>query len=186
MKDNATNPAIVSDPHDTDIDLPLVNIDKTDVLGALFVHTDNHNELYHDALLKFQTWIMNFAEEQISPLRESGQFTEEELEQIKRKCCVISPITLTLYLQWLQMEEFSKMPDSEKERILLEKLPDVFKARYKGNASCRNAREVMPDEGMSEDENYDTAENKDKRMKMSFSEFLKDFGRRILAERKAG
>ena len=30
---------------DTAIDLPLVNIDKTDVLGALFVHTDNVDEL---------------------------------------------------------------------------------------------------------------------------------------------
>ena len=96
---------------DTAIDLPLVNIDKTDVLGALFVHTNNVGELYHDALLKLQTWILNFAEEQVAPLRESGCFTEDEVEQIKKRICVISPITLTLYLHWLQMDEFSKLPD---------------------------------------------------------------------------
>lgn len=186
MNKQEKDSAQISAPHDTDIDLPLVNIDKTDVLGALFVHTDNQDELYHDALLKFQTWIMNFAEEQIAPLRDSGQFTDDEIEQIKKKCCVISPITLTLYLHWLQMEDFSKIPDAEKERILLEKVPDVFKARYKGNASCRNAREVTPDEELVADDNPETAENKEKRMKMSFAEFIKDFGRRILAERKAG
>lgn len=174
------------DPHDTDIDLPLVNIEKKDVLGALMVHTDNPKEMYRDALLKLQTWIMNFAEEQVAPLRDSEQFTEDELEQIKRKCCVISPITLTLYLHWLQMEAFSKMSDAEKERVLLEKLPDIFKARYKGNASCRNAREVSPEEELAAETSPDTAEGHDKKMKMSFSEFLKDFGEKIIGERKAG
>ena len=164
---------------DTAIDLPLVNIDKRDVLGALFVHTDNIGELYHDALLKFQTWIMNFTEEQLSPLRESGCFTDEELDNIKKKICVISPLTLTMYLHWLQMEEFSKLTDSEKEKILLEKMPDIFKARYKGNASCRQAREISPDEEIENDDNLGTAENRDQIMKMSFEEFLKSFGEKI-------
>lgn len=131
---------------DTAIDLPLVNIDKRDVLGELFVHTDNSSELYRDALLKLQTWIVNFAEEQITPLRESGCFTEDELEQFKKKIGVISPLTLAMYIHWLQMDVFSKLPDSEKEKRLLAKLPDQFKARYKGNAACRNARDVSPDE----------------------------------------
>lgn len=164
---------------DTAIDLPLVNIDKTDVLGALFVHTNNVGELYHDALLKLQTWILNFAEEQVAPLRESGCFTEDEVEQIKKRICVISPITLTLYLHWLQMEEFSKLPDSEKEKMLLEKLPDQLKARYKGNAACRNAREVSADEELSSIDSPDSAETKDKMLHMSFEEFLKDFGERM-------
>ena len=151
---------------DTAIDLPLVNIDKTDVLGALFVHTNNVGELYHDALLKLQTWILNFAEEQVSPLRESGCFTEDEVEQIKKRICVISPITLTLYLHWLQMEEFAK-------------LPDQFKARYKGNAACRNAREVSADEELSSIDSPDSAETKDKMLHMSFEEFLKEFGERM-------
>lgn len=167
---------------DTAIDLPLVNIEKTDVLGALFVHTDNHSELYHDALLKLQTWIINFADEQIAPLRESNCFTEEELEDIKKKMCVISPITLTLYLHWKQMEDFSRLPDSEKERILLEKLPDQFKARYKGNAACRNAREVSPDEELSTEDNPDSAERRHTKLEMTFEDFLKDFGRRIKEE----
>lgn len=169
---------------DTAIDLPLVNIDKTDVLGALFVHTNKVGELYHDALLKLQTWILNFAEEQVAPLNESGCFTEDEIEQIKKRICVISPITLTLYLHWLQMEEFSKLPDSKKEKILLEKLPDQFKARYKGNAACRNAREVSSDEELSSSNSPDSVEVKDKRLHMSFDEFLKEFGERIKAKWK--
>lgn len=167
---------------DTAIDLPLVNIDKTDVLGALFVHTDNMDELYHDALLKLETWIINFAEEQIAPLRDSGCFSESELEQIKKKTCVISPITLTLYLHWLQMEEFTRLTDSEKEKRLLEKLPDQFKARYRGNAACRNAREVSLEEELAKEENPDSAENKEKKLHMSFAEFIDDFGKRIKAE----
>lgn len=167
---------------DTNIDLPLVNIEKRDVLAALFVHTDNPHEMYHDALLKLQTWIMNFAEEQVAPLRDSEEFTEEEVEQIKRKSCVISPITLTLYLHWLQMEAFSKLPDSEKEKILLEKMPDMFKARYKGNAACRNAREVSPDEEVCDVDNPNSIENIESKKKMSFEEFLIDFGKRVKAE----
>ena len=166
---------------DTAIDLPLVNISKQDVLGALLVHTANE-EPYRDALLKLQTWVVNFAEEQISPLRESGCFTEDELENIKTKNCVISPITLTLYLHWLQMEAFSKLPDSEKEKRLLEKLPDQFKARYRGNAACRNAREVSPEEELSKEENSDSAENKEMKLHMSFAEFIEGFGKRIKAE----
>ena len=167
---------------DTAIDLPLVNIDKTDVLGALFVNTDNVGELYHDALLKLQTWVINFTEEQIAPLRDSGCFSDDELEKIRKNICVISPITLTLYLHWLQMEEFSKLPDSEKEKRLLEKLPDQFKARYRGNASCRNAREVSPDEELADEDNSDTAESKDRKIHMSFAEFVADFGKMMLSE----
>lgn len=167
---------------DTVIDLPLVNIDKSDVLGALLVHTDRVEELYHDALLKLQTWIVNFAEEQIVPLRESGCFSEGELEQIKKQTCVISPITLTLYLHWLQMEDFSKLTDSEKEKRLLEKLPDQFKARYKGNAACRNAREVSPEDELSKEENPDSAESRERKLHLSFAEFIEDFGKRMQAE----
>ena len=174
----------MSEDEDTSIDLPLVNIEKTDVLGALFVHTDNHQELYHDALLKLQTWIINFAEEQIVPLRDSNCFTEEEIDDIKKKMCVISPITLTLYLHWKQMEDFSRLPDSEKERILLEKIPDQFKARYKGNAACRNAREVSPDEELENEENPDSAENRHYKLEMTFNDFLKDLGKRIKEESK--
>ena len=148
----------MSEDEDTSIDLPLVNIEKTDVLGALFVHTDNHQELYHDALLKLQTWIINFAEEQIVPLRDSNCFTEEEIDDIKKKMCVISPITLTLYLHWKQMEDFSRLPDSEKERILLEKLEN--------------------------EENPDSAENRHYKLEMTFNDFLKDLGKRIKEESK--
>ena len=171
-----------TDADDTVIDLPLVNIDKTDVLGALFVHTKDNGELYHDAILKFQTWIINFAEEQVAPLRESGCFTEEEIEQMKKKICVVSPMTLTLYLHWLQMEEFAKLPDSEKEKRLLERLPDQFKARYKGNASCRQAREISPDEELAKEDNPDTAENRERIRKMSFAEYLKELGVQIKAD----
>ena len=85
---------------DAEIELPLVKLSKEDVYGALFVHTGDAKDLYKDALLKFQTWIVNFSEEQVKPLRESGCFTEDEIEQIKKKSCVISPITLTLYIHY--------------------------------------------------------------------------------------
>ena len=152
---------------DTAIDLPLVNIDKTDVLGAMFVHTDNMDELYH-----------------VAPLRESGSFTEEEIEKIKKHICVISPITLTLYLHWRQMEDFSKLPDSEKERIFLGKLPDQFKARYKGNAGCRNAREVSPDEDIDKEEILKTYEDKEKFRNMSLNDYLRYFAEKKKAEFK--
>ena len=166
---------------DGEIELPLINITEGDVYGALLVHT-SYNETFNDSILKLQTWIMNFSEEQIAPLRDSGCFSDEELEQIKRQTCVISPITLTLYLHWLQMEEFSRLTDSEKEKRLLEKLPDQFKARYKGNAACRNAREVSPEEELAKEENPDSAESKEKRLHMSFAEFIEDFGKRMQAE----
>lgn len=133
----------LQDTEDTAIDLPLVNISKTDVLGALFVHTDNSGDLYRKAIDKLQMFIVEFAKEQVAPLRESGCFTEAELELYEKKACVISPLTLALYLHYLQMQVFARLPDSEKERMLLEKLPDQFKARYKGNAACRNAVEEV-------------------------------------------
>lgn len=129
------------DMEDTRIDLPLVNISHADVLGALFVHTDNLKDLYRKAIDKLQMFIVEFAKEQVAPLRESGCFTETELELYEKQACVISPLTLALYLHYLQMQVFARLPDSEKERLLLEKLPDQFKARYKGNAACRNAVE---------------------------------------------
>ena len=66
---------------DIEIDLPLVNIDKKDVLGALLVHGEN-GETMKDSLMKLQTWVMTFADEQVAPLRESGCFTDEEMERI--------------------------------------------------------------------------------------------------------
>lgn len=166
----------------TDIELPLVKLTKTDVLGALFVHTDNVKELYRDALLKLQTWIINFAEEQVRPLKESGCFLDDEIETIKKKSCVISPITLTLYIHWLQMESFVKMTDSEKEKYLLEKIPDRFKARFKGNAACRNAREVKPEEEAAAEDELQTGDDKETLQRMSFVEFLQRFGAEVKHE----
>lgn len=159
--------------NDNFIELPLVKLTKEDVYGAMFTY-HKPSELYKDALLKFQTWIMNFAEEQVKPLRDSGLFTDEEVEQIKAKQCVISPMTLTLYAHWLQMEEFVRMSNSEKEKHLLSRLPDRFKARYKGNASCRNAREAEAVEETVEEGGG--VEELARRQNISFLEFLKMFG----------
>ena len=114
-------------------------------------------------------------------MRDSGQFTDDEIEDIKRKICVISPITLTLYIHWLQMESYIKMSDPEKEKMLLEKITDRFKARYKGNASNRQAREPSPDEEVAngcQGQPNDAEELKRKR-NMTFTEFLKEFGEEI-------
>lgn len=170
---------VVQKSDDMDIELSLVNIRKEDVYGALFVHTQKSGELYHDALMKLQTWIMNYAEEVVKPLRESGKFTDEYIDLLKKKTCVISPLTLTLYIHWIQIDQFSKMPDSEKERILLEKLPDRFRARYKGNASCRNAREVSQEEESIDDGGQSEAEFVASRRQMSFVEFLREFGEEV-------
>lgn len=164
---------------DMDIDLPLVKVSKEDVYGALFVHTNNMGELYHDALMKLQTWIMTYAEEVVKPLREFGKFTDAYIDSLKRKTCVISPLTLTLYLHWLQMEQFAKMTDSEKEKILLEKIPDRFRARYKGNASCRNAREVSQEEETTGEEGQSETEVVAHKRQMTFVEFLKEFGEEV-------
>ena len=165
-----------------DIELPLVNMTAGDVYGALLVHT-SHNETFRDGILKLQTWIMNFSEEQIAPLRDSGKFTDQELEDMKRKVCVISPMTLALYIHWLQMESFIKMTDSEKEKILLDKIPDRFKARYKGNASNRQAREISAVEEAEKVVIEVDKENGSEPSKKSFKEFLKNFGEVILAEK---
>ena len=173
-----SNPDIPAE--EIEIDLPLVRITEAEIYGELFVVTPS-SEPFKDSLLKLQTWIMNFAEEQVASLRESREFSEEEVESVKRKLCVISPMTLTLYIHWLQMETFIKLPDSEKERILLERIPDRFKARYKGNASCRQAREISSEEELDRDGmlSFDDAEALEKRRKMSFIEFLKSFGETI-------
>lgn len=167
-----------------DIELPLVNITEGDVYGALLVHT-SHTETFKDGILKLQTWIMNFSEEQITPLRESGKFTDAELEDIRKKVCVISPMTLALYIHWLQMESFIKMTDSEKERVLLEKIPDRFKARYKGNASNRQARETTAEEEAEKaiGETESKEERVEKARNLSFKEYLKICGEVILAEK---
>lgn len=159
---------------DIDLELPLVKITAEDVFGALLVHTP-FTEPMKDSVLKLQTWILNFSEEQVAPLRESGLFSEDEIETIKKKFCVISPMTMALYLHWMQIESYSKLPYSEKERILLEKKPDRFKARYKGNAACRQAKENEEEC----EEGDDTEEAKDdiiSKQRMSFLEFLKEFG----------
>lgn len=170
------------DPEDTSIDLPLVNISKTDVLGALFVHTDNPKDLYRKAIDKLQMFIVEFAKEQVSPLRESGCFNEEELELYEKKACVISPLTIALYLHYLQMQIFSRLPDSEKERMLLEKLPDQFKARYKGNAACRNAVE-----GIQRDPEDTEAEEEPNEENGSLIDYLKSvIGPKIKALKENG
>lgn len=167
---------------DAEIELPLVKLTKEDVYGALFVHSNSAKETFKDILLKLQTWVVNFAEEQVRPLRESGCFTDDEIEGIRRKACVISPITLTLYIQWVQMEYFLKLPDSAKERYLLEKMPDRFKARFRGNASSRNARELLPDEEMGSSKDEDSKEARNRILKMSFAEFVKEMGEEIRKE----
>ena len=166
---------------DGEIELPLINITEGDVYGALLVHT-SYNETFNDSILKLQTWIMNFSEEQIAPLRDSGKFTDDELEDIKKKICVISPMTMALYIHWLQMESFIKLPDSEKEKILLEKIPDRFKARYKGNASNRQAREVSSTEEAEKIVSESVCDKEDFYSE-TFHEYLKKLGAEILEEK---
>lgn len=178
------NTAIETDHNDIAIELPLVNIRQEEVLGALFVITKNANELYKDALLKLQTWIMNYAEEMVKPLRDCDDATEDLIEAIKGKTCVISPITLALYIHRLQLDNFSKMTDSEKERYFLERLPDRFKARYKGNATCRFARETNPEEcTINQDVSNNEYECHDLQG-ITFAEFLRVLGAQIQQEKK--
>lgn len=164
---------------DTAIELPLVKISKHEVLGALMVHFPQ-SELYHDALTKLQTWILNFAEEQVQPLRECEMFTEEEIDDIKKKYCVISPLTLTLFLQYVQMEQFLKLSDSEKEAYLLHKMPERFRARFAGNIANRDARES------DGEEDAETEDNSTDGQGQSLDEFLRVFGAEILEEKKHG
>jgi hypothetical protein len=134
-----------------------------------------------DSILKLQTWVLNYAEEQVCCLRDMSGFAEEDVEAIKRKICVISPLTISLYVHWLQMESYIKMPYSEKERILLEKMPDRFRARYKGNVSCRQARELTEEEisAAKGDETGEDVNADINRQRQSFEEFLKDFGETV-------
>ena len=167
---------------DYEIELPLVNVTEENVLDVIMSCHDLTESL-RDGVLKIETWIMNFAEEQIAPLRDSGYLSEEEIDEIKKKMCVISPITLTLYTHWLQMESYIKLPDSEKEKELFKKVPDRFKARYKGNASNRQARDVTADEEIvkTEERHSDSAEELKRRQSMTFVDFLKEFGEEVKA-----
>lgn len=163
-----------------EIELPLVNATEENVLDVIMSCHD-YGESIRDGVLKIETWIMNFAEEKISHLRELGILSESEIEEIKKKMCVISPLTLTLYTQWIQMNAYIKMTDSENEKELLKKLPDRFKARYRGNAANRQARETTPDEesAKEEDSNDNSAEEQKRRQSMTFNEFLKEFGEEV-------
>lgn len=164
---------------DAAIELPLVKLDKEEVFRALFVYSSNVEDLYQDALLKLQTWIVNYAEEMVKPIRDSSVFTEDEVEAIKKKTCVISPLTLTLYLFWLQKENFSKMTDVKKEKLLLAKCPERFKARYWGNAASRNAREPSEEEDLQRSKPESTKTSRMEKKHMSFIEFLREFGEAI-------
>lgn len=169
-----------------EIELPLVKVTEKEVYETLLVNTP-FSESFKDGVLKLETWIMNFAEEQVAPLRDSAQFTENEIDAIKKKVCVISPITLTLYTHWLQMESFLRLPDSEKEKFLLGKMPNRFKARFKGNASNRQAREITADEEAAKDKGAqnDSADEMKRRQGLSLMEFLKEFGNLIKEELKS-
>ena len=156
-------------PDEEVIELPLVKITKEDLYGILLVFTDNIDELYRDALIKLQTWIMNYAEEQVSGLYDSEYISESDVESIKKKICVISPITIALYLEYGQKNE--KKKDVEKERGLLEKFPERFKARFKDNFSNRNAREV--DVGESDANIEKSGEGEEDVKGWTFVEFLK-------------
>lgn len=163
-----------------EIELPLVNATEENVLDVIMSCHD-YGESIRDGVLKIETWIMNFAEEKISHLRELGILSESEIEEIKKKMCVISPLTLTLYTQWIQMNAYIKMTDSENEKELLKKVPDRFKARYRGNASNRQARETTIEEECSNETtklDSDVEELK-RRQSMTFNEFLKELGEEI-------
>ena len=99
-----------------------------------------------------QTWILNYAEEQVAVLRENGVLSDEEIDKIKSSIAVISPITMTLYAHWVQKREMEKVPDAEKEKWLFNRIPDRFKARFKANEGNRKSREVTAEELAEESE----------------------------------
>lgn len=127
------------------VQLPMRRCTIEDVCGVLFPICPPE-DLWKDALLKLQTWILNYAEEQVSVLRECGALSDEEIEKIKSSIAVISPITMTLYAHWVQERGIVKIPDAEKEKWLFDRLPDRFKARFKANEGNRKSREVTAEE----------------------------------------
>lgn len=133
------------------VQLPLRRCTIEDVCGVLFPICPQE-DLWDDALLKLQTWILNYAEEQVAVLRESGVLTDEEIDKIKSSIAVISPITMTLYAHWVQKSEMEKVPDAEKEKWLFNRIPDRFKARFKVNEGNRKSREVTAEELAEESE----------------------------------
>lgn len=161
-----------SNESDFGIELPLIRCTAQDVCGALFPVMPAA-EPWKSIFFKLQTWIMNYAEEQIRPLAKAGIMTAEELERLKASVAVISPITVSLYVHCLQEEQFSSKSDMEKERWLLEKVPDRFKARFKGNLSCRNARELTEDE-IAARESSTSESLVDERREISLFDVVKD------------
>lgn len=171
----------IQQAEDFEIELPLVKVAREDVLGALFIYTRDSSELYKDALLKLQTWIINFAEEQVQSAYGDGEENEIARGELKKKIAVISPFTLALYFHWVQLELYAKMSGAEKENYIFEKIPDRFRARFKKNKACRNAREVSPEEETADGELRREEKN---RWGLSFAEFLKEVGVQIRAKRK--
>jgi hypothetical protein len=158
-------------------DLPIIRVSEEDILGALFVYCPTQEKI-EDSVLKLQTWVLNYAEEKVAILRDIEQISDEEVEAIKNKICVISPLTLALYINWVQNRLDKNTLSSERERRFLKKMPDRFKARYKGNAACRQARELTEEELDQTKGDYtgEDEEDKVKFQRMTFLEFLKVFG----------
>ena len=128
-------------PTEKDFHLPLRRVSVDDVCKVLFT-LQPPEEPWSKSIFFLESWISQFAEEQIETLKEYGEISDKELEKIRQNTAVISPITLPLYAMSKQFDQYAKMSDSYKEERLFEKWPDRLKARFKGNASNRNARDV--------------------------------------------
>lgn len=128
-------------PTEKDFHLPLRRVSVDDICIVLFT-LQPPEEPWSKSIFFLESWISQYAEEQIETLKEYGEITEKELSQIRANTAVISPITLSLFAMAKQFDQYIKLSDSYKEERLFEKWPDRLKARFKGNASNRNARDV--------------------------------------------
>lgn len=152
-----------------DPSLPIVWMEPIDLNGFLFLNCPSNKGL-GDVLNDLEWWITTVwaieNRREYERLNETGKyhFTDEELDEIERDECVISPVTLWAYEsdQHRQKIGWDKKKPWEKERHILDLYPGRFAARYKQNKGYVNARKEKTKEEL-EDEQFEHMQELEKR-----------------------
>ena len=101
-------------PTEKDFHLPLRRVSVDDVCRVLFT-LQPPEETWIKSIFFLESWISQFAEEQIESLKEYAETSEKEFEKIRVSTAVSSPITLSLYGVAQQFDQYAKLSDAYKE-----------------------------------------------------------------------
>lgn len=160
---------------------------KDEINGILFVNGDGRK--LDEDIQELEHYIVTQAAYKDEELRKTGKFTEKQMGGIYKSLAVVDPATLSMALLQMNHRQTRKMTDAEKERIFLARFPGRFRARFKENENDRNQRELTPEEdnttptAAAECDTESNAERMARRRNMSFTEFLREIGKELQAEK---